>query len=212
MTSPPSASPLVRRVALADPASWRAAAVEAGAHLARGGVALLPAEGLYGFHVRADLPAALDRLQVLKPREPGRGWIVLLAEPRVPAAWGPALDGKAAALAREHWPGALTLVVPAAPDAPPDVLAGDGTVALRCPGSDFLRAVIAAAGGPLVTTSANRPGAPPPSDFESADREGVSIAVDAGPLSGLASTVAQVDGSTVRVLRSGAVRIEGEGP
>ena len=214
MPSPPS--PVTRRVVLDRPESWRTVVPEVAAALAAGEIALLPAEGLYGFHVRADLPGALARLQSVKPREPGRGWIVLLAEPRVPAAWGPGLTGKAAALAEAHWPGALTLVVPAPPAVPPDLMANlrasDGTVALRCPGSDFLRAVTAAAGGLLVTTSANRPGNPPPSDLASSAREGVAIAVDAGTLSGLPSTLVRVDGSSVRVLRSGALSVPGEGP
>ena len=210
MPRPPS--PLTRRVALDRPESWLGVVPEAAAVLAAGEIALLPAEGLYGYHVRADLPEALARLQSVKPREPGRGWIVLLAEPRIPAAWGTPLTRKAADLAGVHWPGPLTLVVPAPAGLPADLLASDGTVAIRCPGSEFLRAVVAAAGGPLVTTSANRPGEAPPREFEAADREGVAVAVDGGTLSGLPSTVVRVDGSTVRVLRSGALSVEGEGP
>lgn len=204
-------SPLTRRVSLDRPESWREVVPEVGAALASGEVAVLPAEGLYGYHVRADLPEALARLESIKPREPGRGWIVLLAAPGMPASWG-SLRGKAASLAETHWPGALTLVVPATAAVPAGVVAADGTVAIRCPGSEFLRAITAAAGGPLVTTSANRPGGESPADFASAAREGVAVAVDAGPLSGLPSTVVRVDGSTVRVLRSGALWVEGEGP
>lgn len=185
---------------------------ESAADLARGEIVLLPAEGLYGFHVRADLPHALAHLHAIKPRERGRGWIVLLAEPRLPTAWRSALEGKAAALAAAHWPGALTIVIPAEAGVPPELKAGSGTIAFRCPGSEFLRAVVAASGGPLVTTSANRPGESPPATFDSCDLEGVVLAVDGGPLSGLPSTVVRVDGSTVQVLRSGAVRVEGEGP
>ena len=210
MAGPPA--PPTRRVALDRPESWSAVVAESAAALARGETVLLPAEGLYGFHARADLPRALAHLEAIKPRERGRGWIVLLAEPRLPAAWGSALEGKAAALAVAHWPGALTIVVPAGPAVPPDLQAEDRTVAFRCPGSEFLRAVVAASGGPLVTTSANRPGEPPPSVFESCDLEGIALGVDGGPLSGLPSTVIRVDGSTVQVLRSGAVRVVGEGP
>lgn len=210
MAGPPA--PPARRVALDRPDSWDAAVAEAAAHLARGELVLLPAEGLYGYHARADLQSALDYLQIIKPREPGRGWIVLLAEPRVPASWGTIPEGNASALVNAHWPGALTIVIPAGPGAPPEIQAAEGTVAYRCPGSAFLRAVVAASGGPLVTTSANRPGEPPPSTFESCDLEGVALAVDGGALSGLPSTVVRVDGSTVQVLRSGAVRVAGEGP
>jgi L-threonylcarbamoyladenylate synthase len=194
------------------PDSWRGAVSEAAAVLSRGKIALLPAEGLYGFHVRADLPRALSRLRSVKPRAGGRGWILLLAEPRIPSAWGPPLEGRAAALAAAHWPGALTLVVPAPSGLPPGLEAEDRTVAIRCPGSEFLRAVVAAAGGPLVSTSANRPGEPPPAGIRDCPLDGVSLAVDGGALSGVPSTLVRVDGSTVSVLRSGALKVEGEAP
>jgi L-threonylcarbamoyladenylate synthase len=203
---------VVRRVDLGAPSGWPAVVEEAASALGRDEVVLLPAEGLYGYHVRADRPAALDALQSLKPREGGRGWIVLLPEPSPAKPWSAAFSAQAAALARAHWPGPLTLVLPAPPGTPAGLAAADGTVALRCPGSAFLRAVVAAAGAPLVSTSANRPGEAPPARFEACALRGVSLAVDGGPLSGLPSTVVRVDGSTVRVLRSGALKVEGEAP
>jgi L-threonylcarbamoyladenylate synthase len=203
---------VVRRVDLEAPASWPAVVAEVAAGLGRDEVLLLPAEGLYGYHVRADRPHALEALQSLKPREPGRGWIVLLAEATPPALWAAAFSDKARALAEAHWPGPLTMVLPAPPSTPAALVATDGTVALRCPGSAFLRAVLAAAGAPLVSTSANRPGEPPPARFEDCVADGAALAVDGGPLSGLPSTVVRVDGSTVRVLRSGALKLAGEAP
>ncbi|HET9952272.1 MAG TPA: Sua5/YciO/YrdC/YwlC family protein [Candidatus Eisenbacteria bacterium] len=210
---------MTRRVDLAAASSWGAVVEEAAEALRRGDVVVLPAEGLYGYHVRADDPAALAALQRVKPREEGRGWIVLLPEgPPEPSAesppdpWRASLPSAAAALARAHWPGALTLVVPAPGCALPELTARDGTIALRSPGSAFLQSVLLATGCPLVSTSANRPGEPPPSRFEDCRIEGVALAVDAGPLSGLPSTVARVDGSTVEVLRSGALKVEGEAP
>lgn len=212
MVPPHSPSPPTLTVDPGRPETWRAALAKAAAVLERGEIALLPAEGLYGFHVRADLPRALERLQAIKPRAGGRGWILLLAEPRLPASWGASLEGRAAALAAAHWPGALTLVVPAPPGLPSELRAEDGTVAVRCPGSDFLRALLRAVDAPLISTSANRPGEAPPAQLGECALEGVAFAVDGGTLSGLPSTLLRVDGSTVRVLRSGALKVEGEAP
>lgn len=207
-----SPSPPTRTIDLGRPESWRDALTEAAAALGRGEVALLPAEGLYGYHVRADLPDALARLQAMKPRAGDRGWILLLAEPRLPASWGASLEGRTAELAASHWPGPLTLVVAAPPGLPPALQTSDRTVAVRCPGSDFLRALLAAVDAPLVSTSANRPGGAPPASLGACELEGVGYAVDGGALSGLPSTLVRVDGSTVRVLRSGALKVEGEAP
>lgn len=210
---------MVRRIDLEAPSTWTGVVEEVATVLRRGDVVVLPAEGLYGYHVRADDPEALAALRRVKPREEGRGWIVLLAErtPRPhagspPDLWRSSLPPAADALARAHWPGALTLVVPAPRGALPDLAAQDGSIALRSPGSAFLQSVLIATGSPLVSTSANRPGEPPPSRLEECQLEGVALAVDGGPLSGLPSTVVRVDGSTVEVLRSGALKVEGEAP
>jgi len=191
--------------------TFDAAVARAAAVLNAGGVAILPAEGLYGLHARPDIPQGLERLHAIKPRESGRGWIGLIAAPEDLARFADPPADRAAALARRHWPGPLTLVVRASMRAPRSLVAADGTIALRCPGSEFLRDVIRACGGILLSTSANPPGAPPPAAAEGLSFLQADLLVDAGLLSGVPSTVARVDGDEVRVLREGAVRL-GEPP
>jgi L-threonylcarbamoyladenylate synthase len=83
----------------------------------------------------------------------------------------------------------------------------DGTIALRCPGSAFLRATVAGAGGIVLSTSANRPGEPAMIAPEEFLVEFVDLVVDGGTLSGTPSTVVSVVGDRVNVLRPGSVRI-----
>ncbi|MGE5177846.1 MAG: L-threonylcarbamoyladenylate synthase [Bacteroidota bacterium] len=201
---------MTERILLGE--ATRADAVcRAGEALRRGEVALLPAEGLYGYHVLATHPEGIARLERLKPRGPGKGWIGLVARPADAYRWFAALPAPAAILIQQHWPGALTLVLEAGPSAPPALIGpGEpGTIALRCPGSAFLRDVILAANGLLVSTSANPPGtasaavAPAPEEVPGE----VALVVDSGPLSGAPSTVVRVSGERVTVLREGAVRI-----
>lgn len=179
----------------------------AGAVLREGGVAILPAEGLYGYHALAASAPGIALLESLKPRGPGKGWIGLVARPGDAYRWIAALPAPAAALIHAHWPGALTLVLDAGPSVPPSLLGPGETVALRCPGSSFLREVILAAGGLVVSTSANAPGAPPAVSAPPPDAvpDGVSLVVDSGPLSGAPSTVVRAEGERVTVLREGAV-------
>ena len=189
------------------PHSWREALEEAAARLDAGEIVLLPAEGLYGYHVRADRTAGIERLHALKPRRAGKGWILLLEDPASLERWDVTLPARALALARRHWPGPLTIALPASASIPEALRAADGSAAVRCPGNPFLLAVVRAAGGLVVSTSANQPGEDPPARLEDAARSGTALAVDAGPLSGLRSTVVAVDGGTIRVLRVGAVRL-----
>ncbi|HZI89790.1 MAG TPA: Sua5/YciO/YrdC/YwlC family protein, partial [Candidatus Polarisedimenticolia bacterium] len=113
-------------------------------------------------------------------------------------------------LMRAHWPGALTLVLRATTDVPDSMRNPEGTIALRCPGSPFLRAVVQHARGIVISTSANDPGMPPRVGVEGASVEQVDLIVDQGTLSGTPSTVVSVQGDDVRVLREGAVSIRSE--
>ncbi|HKW50706.1 MAG TPA: Sua5/YciO/YrdC/YwlC family protein, partial [Candidatus Eisenbacteria bacterium] len=152
----------MERILLAAGGSWNEAAARAAAVLDRDGIAVLAAEGVYGLHVRPDRPRALERLLALKPRAKDRGWIGLIAEPDSLARYAATVSARAQALAREHWPGALTIVVPASLLVPASLRAADGSAALRCPGSALLREVTRACGGLLISTSANEPGSPAP--------------------------------------------------
>jgi tRNA threonylcarbamoyl adenosine modification protein (Sua5/YciO/YrdC/YwlC family) len=167
---------------------------------------VLPAEGVYGFHAHPGHDAALEALRAMKERDAGKGWILLVEGAGALARMGVAIPPRAGGLIERHWPGALTLVLTVSDAAlPPSLRSPDGTIAVRAPGNAFLLDVVRASGGLLVSTSANRAGAPAPSRLADAALDGVSFAVDGGALSGIPSTLVRVDGSTVRVLRSGAV-------
>lgn len=204
---------MAERIAL-RPESHAEAVARAAAVLRDGGVALLPAEGVYGYHALAAHRGGMDRLGRLKARDPGaegKGWIGLVGRPDDAYRWLRSVPAPAAGLIRAHWPGALTLVLDAGPAVPTSLRAPDGTVALRCPGSAFLREVILAAGGIVVSTSANLTGVAPPAEAPGpgTGAAGPDLVVDAGRLSGTASTLVRVAGEHVRILRAGGVSLEG---
>jgi L-threonylcarbamoyladenylate synthase len=115
-------------------------------------------------------------------------------------------------LAERFWPGPLTLVLPARPGVPLAITTGTGTVGIRVPGSAPARALALAAGGALVSTSANPAGLPPPlraADLDPAIASGVDAVLDAGPApGGLPSTVVEVEEGGLRLVRAGAVSWE----
>ena len=178
----------------------------AAATLRGGGIALLPAEGVYGLHALAGSGPAVARLRALKERTPARGFIGLVASPGDLGRYAEA-DAAALKLVEAHWPGPLTLVLEARGDAAPALRAADGTIALRCPGSELLRQVVARAGGLVLSTSANEPGDPPAVRAEAVPEAVYDVGIDAGPLSGVPSTIARVRAGRVEVLRAGAVSI-----
>jgi len=120
-------------------------------------------------------------------------------------------DDRTRALADAFWPGPLTLIVPLQAGAPlcPMVLAGGQTVGLRVPDHQNTRALISQFGGALAAPSANRAGAPAPTqakDIAPDIRAGAAICLDDGPCQrGIASTLVDVSGDDITILRQGGL-------
>jgi L-threonylcarbamoyladenylate synthase len=180
----------VKTIAAGDPGAVDlvVAALEAG------GAVVVPTDTVYGI---AALGGHEDVLYALKGRPASMPIAVLVADADQAAAVGD-LGGAAQRLAERFWPGPLTVVVPAR---------AGGTVGLRCPDDEFVRAV-AARVGPLPTTSANRHGAktPPTAAEAAAALTGQpDLVVDGGPRGGVASTVVDLTTDPPEVLREGVL-------
>jgi len=180
----------------------------AAAVLRAGGLVAYPTETFYGLGARARDAAAVARLARAKGRSDGKP-LPLLAADRAQVESVAELAGPAATLAARLWPGALTLVLPALPGLPEEITAGTGTVAVRVPGSEVARALAAAVGEPIVSTSANLAGEPPPASAAELSPELVARldrVLDGGPTPGGApSTLVVFEGTAIRLLRAGAV-------
>jgi L-threonylcarbamoyladenylate synthase len=191
-----------------DDAAGRAAAAEV---LRAGGIVALPTDTVYGIAVALETAGGVEALFAAKRRPPDKGIMLLLAEaaqaPEI-GQWPPA----AAALAAAFWPGGLTVIVPQRPDVPlPAALtAGTATIGLRVPDHPAPRA-LAAAVGPIPTTSANVSGVPEARDAAGiVDQLGdaVALVLDGGPAhGGPASTVVDCTVEPPRILRVGAVPV-----
>lgn len=186
-----------------------AARDEAARVLAAGGIVAFPTDTVYGMAVALETPGGIERLFAAKSRPPDKAIALLLADASQANEIGE-LSGAALALAREFWPGGLTLVVPRRAERPlPAALTGDvPTVGLRVPDHAAPRA-IAAAVGPLPTTSANRSGEPEATngdEIEALLGHALELILDGGPSAGgPASTVVDTTSETVRILRQGAI-------
>ena len=177
--------------------------------LRAGGIVALPTDTVYGIAVALATPGGIERLFHVKQRPPDRAIALLLADAAQASELGvvsPAAEALAAAL----WPGPLTLVLPARPDAEwPQVLAGDRpTVGVRLPDHASPRA-LAAAVGPLPTTSANRSGQPDALDVAMVIDElddGVDLVLDGGRMPGSRpSTVVDLTVVPPAILRVGLI-------
>jgi L-threonylcarbamoyladenylate synthase len=181
----------------------------AAAALARGEVVAYPTETFYGLGADALAPGALDRLLDVKGNRAEKAISVLIAGPEMLEALVADVSPLARRLMAAHWPGALTLVLPARP-ALPEVLVSDGFIAVRESPHSVARGLVAALGRPVTATSANRSGEPPPTTAEAARAalRGACDVLDGGATPGGApSTLVRVRGDKLEILRQGAVRV-----
>lgn len=174
-----------------------------------GGVVALPTDTVYGIAVALDTPGGIERLFEIKRRPPDKGVMLLLDRPDQANEIG-IMTPAATALAAACWPGGLSIVVPQRSDRilPSVLTGGAGTIGLRVADHPSPKA-LAAALGPLPTTSANVSGLPEAATAaEIADRLGdhLELILDAGPAhGGPASTVVDCTADQPRILRVGAI-------
>lgn len=190
--------------------------------LQAGGLALVPTETVYGVGVSVaayagsqDMPdetTGYARIFSLKQRDVRQTVPWLVAGVDALDRFGVDVPPQTYRLARAFWPGALTLIVKAAPCVPTFMQADDGTVALRASASPVIQALIRACASPLAVTSANTHGMPAPVSFDDVEPRilaGVDAAIDAGttPCRDASTIISTLDG-TCRIIRQGALSAE----
>lgn len=176
--------------------------------IAAGGVLAFRTDTFYGLGADPFNRGALKRLNDLKGRD-GKPILIVVSDETGAERFIAQRSELFSAVARRHWPGALTLVAEAKADVPGELTAGGGTVGLRLPDDEDVRSFVRAAGGALTATSANLAGEPPASTAEEVLRSftaGLDLIVDGGPSRGdKPSTVLALGGSEPRLIREGAV-------
>ena len=160
-------------------------------------IIILPTDTVYGFSGIIDKTA--EKIRRIKGRAEDKSFIILIAKPEDLRLLTPVtLPQKLL----DYWPGALTVIVPTAD--------GKSTVAVRCPGDEWLRTVIALTGTPIYSTSVNHSGMPvldTVTEITRAFEAAVSLIIDDGDKNNaVPSTIVQYDG-TLRLVRQGGVDV-----
>ncbi len=187
--------------------------IEEAARLLRAGALVaIPTETVYGLAADALNPAAVASIFAAKGRPMDNPLIVHIADIR---DWAPlvrSIPANARRLAEAYWPGPLTMILPAAACIPTEVRGGLTTVAVRFPADPVAQAVILHAGCPLAAPSANRSGAPSPTNAARVmeDMQGrIAAVLDGGSCAvGVESTVVDLCSDPPRLLRPGGITPE----
>jgi len=172
----------------------------------------IPTETVYGLGANARLETALARVFAAKERPAFDPLIIHVATAAAASEVADMSVPWAQMVAAAFWPGPLTLVLPKRDWVPDLATSGLPTVAVRCPGLELTRRLIAAAGVPVAAPSANAFGHLSPTTAAHVAAglgERVDYIVDGGACSlGVESTVLDLSMDPPLVLRPGGLSFE----
>lgn len=178
--------------------------------LKKGGIIAYPTETFYGLGAKYDLENALERLYEIKKRPIEKAMPLIIGDIEQLPLLTEEIKDTAKRLIKRFWPGPLTMVFNARANLS-QYLVSDKKVAVRIPGESFALRLALASGFPITSTSANLSGMPPASNAEMVCRyfkEEIDLIIDGGETKvGLPSTIIDVTGEEIKLIRKGAIDI-----
>lgn len=187
--------------------------------LKEGALVAFPTETVYGLGADASNESAVARIYEAKGRPADHPLIVHIASMEDISLWSKEIPIYAISLARDFWPGPMTLVLSRSEIAKDFITGGQESVALRVPAHSIalglLRAFRSQGGFGIAAPSANRFGQVSPTTAEAVEEEiGTHLAskdyiLDGGPsMVGVESTIIDCTKELPRILRPGAITVE----
>lgn len=187
--------------------------------LINGGLVAFPTETVYGLGADACNAAAVARIYSVKGRPADHPLIVHVASMDALGDWAADVPEYAIALARDYWPGPMTLVVKRSDLAADFITGGQDTVGVRVPNHPvalgLLEAFARAGGKGIAAPSANRFGNVSPTTANAVSDElseylaEGDLILDGGACAvGVESTIIDCTGDVPKILRPGAITEE----
>lgn len=182
------------------------------ATLKAGGLVVFPCDTVYGLLADAKSEDGVKRLIEFKNRPPGKPISLFVADLEMAKQYVE-LSATQEYLLHSLLPGPYTIVLPSKHLVRPELEAEDGTLGIRIPLHKEIQELTLRFGSPITATSANLASTPPhysSSSFLNSlpekKKESISLLVDGGKLPhNKPSTVVDLSGSSVRVLREGDI-------
>ena len=185
-----------------------------------GALVAFPTETVYGLGANATDPQSIARIYTTKGRPADHPLIVHIPSLELMGEWAIDIPEFAIALARDFWPGPMTLILNRSELAKDFITGGQESVGIRVPAHPIalalLNSVISLGGKGIAAPSANRFGAVSPTNARAVADEigeyledGRDLILDGGQsLVGVESTIIDCTGQAPRILRPGAVTAE----
>jgi len=195
------------------------ALVVAAQALKDGTLVAFPTETVYGLGADATNAAAVARIYEVKGRPSDHPLIVHIADLKYLDQWISDIPEYGIALARNFWPGPMTLILRRSELARDFITGGQDTVGIRIPADSLALGLLDVfhklGGAGIAAPSANRFGQVSPTTAEAVQQElgsyllDTDLVLDGGPsVVGVESTIIDCTGQLPRILRPGAITIE----
>lgn len=182
--------------------------LEAAKIINEGGLVAFPTETVYGLGANALNPEAVAQIFLEKERPSFDPLIVHIADIDDIKPLVKKFDPRIELLAKEFWPGPLTIVVEKSELVPEIVSSGLPTVALRMPNNNIALNLIRKSGCPIAAPSANKFGMLSPTSAEHVRKQlkNVNCIIDGGETTiGIESTVIALHSKGFQILRPGVI-------
>ena len=187
--------------------------------LLAGSLVAFPTETVYGLGADATSERAVARIYEVKGRPADHPLIVHIADMQDMVTWAGDIPTYAISLARDFWPGPMTLVLPRSDVAKDFITGAQETVGLRVPAHSLALGLLnefkKVGGLGIAAPSANRFGQVSPTTAIAVQEEigqyllENDLILDGGPaLVGVESTIIDCTGDVPRILRPGAIAVE----
>lgn len=183
----------------ADQEAWSAGLSQALIELDAGRSIVIPTDTVYGIACNPFSPEAVAGLLAHKGRSRQMPPPVLVGSKEDAFRLAGQIPPGVSAVMSEFWPGAVTVILNAAPDLVWDIGETRGTVAIRMPNHPVAVELLVAS-GPLAVSSANRTGQKPPLTVDGAYQqfgESLGLYIDAGEVGGYYREASGDPGSTI---------------
>lgn len=181
-----------------------------GQEVKKGKIVAFPTDTVYGLGASIEHIESIKRIFYVKNRPLDSPIILLINDLETLEKLAYINDSRVYKLAKEFWPGGLTLILPKKDCVDSVITAGGNSVGIRIPNSKIARELIKYSGGVLATPSANKNGHLSPSRAEHVikqfSHEEIDYLIDGGKTDkSIESTILDMTGHEPLIIRNGAI-------
>jgi len=179
--------------------------------LNQGGVIIFPTDTVWGIGASIKSKPGITKLYQLKNRPFSKPTAVLVANQEQAERYGK-FSNQASQLAKQHWPGALTIITKSTNSVPTSITGNTSKVGIRIPAHNLVQTISIQLNAGIVAASANTAGQPPPAkrteiDSSLINKADLVVGDDLNISFNQASTVIDTTNNKIKIVRQGSVKI-----